>query len=92
MTSQTIPACRECKHFQECPDDIFSTCDRYFYETVNYFEGTVTKHNSLALACRDKEELCGREGKDFEQRETPVEVKKMSKWQHFKNFLDLMNF
>jgi hypothetical protein len=70
MTSQSIPACKECKHFQECPDDIFSTCALYQYETVvDYFNGTVTKQNFLVVSVRDNEDCCGREGKNFEQRE-----------------------
>ncbi len=68
MTFQ-IPACRECKHFRVHRDDMFSTCALYQYENVDYFNGTVTKHNALALAMRDKEEYCGREGKHFEQKE-----------------------
>jgi hypothetical protein len=65
----TIPACRECKHFRESRDDMFSTCALYQYENVDYFNGTVTKHNALALAMRDKEQYCGREGKNFEQKQ-----------------------
>jgi hypothetical protein len=87
-----IPACKECKHFRVHRDDMFSTCALYQYENVDYFNGTVTKHNALALAMRDKEQYCGREGKNFEQREVPVEIKKSSKWDHFKNFLRLIDF
>jgi hypothetical protein len=68
MTFQ-IPACRECKHFRVHRDDMFSTCALYQYENVDYFNGTVTKHNALALAMRDKEQYCGREGKNFEQKQ-----------------------
>ena len=68
MTSQ-IPACKNCKHFQASPDEMFSTCDRYHHETVDYLNGTVNRHNSLAFAMRDKEKFCGREGKNFEMKE-----------------------
>lgn len=81
MTS-TIPACKNCKHFQGCPDDIFGTCKMFCYETADYFNGTVTKHNSLAYAMRDSEKHCGREGKWFEQREVVKEEETFSyrKW------------
>ena len=72
MTSQTIPACKNCKHFQASPDEMFSTCALYRYENVDYFNGEVTKHNSLALAMRLRKDHCGREGKNFEQREVVV--------------------
>jgi hypothetical protein len=65
----TIPACKECNHFRVHRDDMFSTCALYQYENVDYFNGTVTKHNALALAMRDKEQYCGREGKNFEQKQ-----------------------
>jgi hypothetical protein len=86
MTSQ-IPACKNCNHFQACYDKMFSTCDRYQYETVDFLNGTVQKHNSLAFAMRDDEKFCGREGKNFEQRETPVVEEQMSFWQVLKEFL-----
>ncbi len=35
MTCQTIPACKDCNHYQEDPDEIFSTCDVFFYETTD---------------------------------------------------------
>jgi hypothetical protein len=68
MTS-TIPACKNCKHFQPNRDEMFSTCALYQYEEVDYFNGKVTKYNALALAMRDKEDRCGRDGKDFEMKE-----------------------
>lgn len=79
MTS-TIPACKNCKHFQPDPDEMFSTCALYEYETVDYFNGKVTKYNSLALDMRDSEDHCGREGKDFEQREVVEEEETFSYW------------
>jgi len=69
MTSQTIPACKNCKHFQESPDEMFSTCALYQYEEVDYFNGKVMEYNCLALAMRDSENSCGRDGKDFEMKE-----------------------
>ena len=72
MTS-TIPACKNCKHLQECPDDIFSTCALYQYEIINYLNGTVTKQNFLAESVRGDERFCGKDGKNFEQREVPVD-------------------
>jgi hypothetical protein len=69
MTTKTIPACRQCKHFQPDPDEMFSTCGRYEYETFNVFKGEVFTSNSLALAARNNEECCGRKGKDFERKE-----------------------
>lgn len=72
MTS-TVPACKNCKHFQASRDEMFSTCDRYHYEAVDYLNGTVNRHNSIAFAMRDKEKFCGREGKNFEMKEFRVE-------------------
>jgi hypothetical protein len=68
MTS-TIPARKNCKHFQESPDEMFSTCALYHYEKVDYFNGKVTEYNSLALVIRASKDHCGREGKDFEEKE-----------------------
>ena len=68
MTSQ-IPACKNCNHFQACYDEMFSTCALYHYETVDFLNGTVQKHNSLAFAMRDIENSCGIMGKDFEMKE-----------------------
>jgi hypothetical protein len=68
MTS-TIPACKDCKHFQPDPDKMFSfsTCAIYYYEErVDYLNGEVRIHNSLALSMRYSEDHCGRDGKDFE--------------------------
>jgi hypothetical protein len=89
MTSQ-IPACKNCKHFQASPDEMFSTCDRYHYETVNYLNGTVEKHNSLAFGMRDIEDLCGREGKNFEMKEFVEEEETFSVRQYLKE--KIVNF
>jgi hypothetical protein len=89
MTS-TIPACKDCKHFQSSHDGIFSTCDRSYYETVDYFNGKVTRHDALALSCREKEELCGREGKDFEMKEFVEEEENFSVRQYLKE--KIVNF
>jgi len=89
MTSQ-IPACKNCKHFQSSSDEMFSTCDRYYYETVDYLNGTVTRNNSLALAVRDKEEFCGREGKNFEMKEFVEEEETFSVRQYLKE--KIVNF
>ena len=77
MTSQ-IPACKNCKHFQASPDEMFSTCAlyQYQYETLDYFNGKVTKYNSLALAMRESKNHCGRDGKDFEMKEFVEEEEK----------------
>jgi hypothetical protein len=85
MTSQ-IPACKNCKHFQEDPDEMFSTCALYQYETLDYFNGKVTKYNSLALAMRENKNHCGRDGKNFEMKEFVEEEKDISFWEYFKRF------
>ncbi len=87
MTS-TIPACKDCKHFQPSRDEMFSTCARSYYETVDYLNGKVTRHDALAFACRKKEEICGRDGKNFEQREVPVEVPRVSARTQLKNLIN----
>jgi hypothetical protein len=86
MISQSIPACKDCKHFQESADEIFSECTLYHYETFDYINGTVTKQNPLALICRAKENRCGREGKNFEQWEIVEEEEDISFWEYFKGF------
>jgi hypothetical protein len=86
MTSQTIPACKDCKHFQLSRDEMFSTCARSYYETVDYFNDKVTRHDALALACREKEEICGRDGKNFEMKEFVEEEEDISFWEYFKGF------
>lgn len=90
MTSTTIPACRECKHFQESGDEIFSTCALYFYETVDYFNGEVMQHNSLAIAMREDDNFCGREGKKFIQKEFVEEKETFSVRQYLKE--KIVNF
>ena len=85
MTS-TIPACKDCKHFQPDPDEMFSTCALYQYEKVDYFNGKVKKYNSLALAMRDSEDHCGRDGKDFEMKKFVEEKEDISFWEYFKGF------
>jgi hypothetical protein len=89
MTS-TIPACKNCKHFQPNRDEMFSTCALYEYETVDYFNGKVTKYNALALAMRDKEDRCGRDGKDFEMKEFVEEEETFSVRQYLKE--KVLNF
>ena len=90
MTPQTIPACKNCKHFQECPDEMFSTCALYKYEQLDYFNGKVSEYNCLALAMRDSENACGRDGKDFEQKEFVEEEKTFSVKQYLKE--KIVNF
>jgi hypothetical protein len=91
MTS-TIPACKECKHFQASPDEMFSTCTlyQYQYETLDYFNGKVTKHNSLAFAMRESKDHCGREGKNFEMGEFVEEEETFSIRQYLKE--KIINF
>ena len=89
MTS-TIPACKNCKHFQESPDEMFSTCDRYHYETVDYLNGTVNRHNSIAFAMRDSENACGRMGKNFEMKEFVEEEETFSVRKYLKE--KIVNF
>jgi hypothetical protein len=89
MTSQ-IPACKNCKHFQASPDEMFSTCALYHYETVDFLNGTVQKHNSLAFAMRDSENACGRMGKDFEMKEFVEEEETFSVRKYLKE--KIVNF
>ena len=95
MTSQ-IPACRNCKYYHNANvyDKVFTvdTCKFYGWEKVNYITGEVKQMNMLCGEARDSEELCGHLAKNFEQREIPVEIKKPTKWAHFKNFLRLIDF
>jgi len=90
MTSQTIPACKNCKHFQASPDKMFSTCALYQYETLDYFNGKVTKYNSLALAMRESKNHCGREGKNFEMKEFVEEEETFSVRKYLKK--KIVNF
>ena len=86
----TIPACKECKHYDEEMD--FPVCKFHYFETPDYVSGVVYKINRFCTDTRKNQDLCGHEGKNFKQREIPFEVKEMSKWGHFKNFLSLINF
>lgn len=90
MTS-TIPACKNCKHFQPNPDEMFSTCALYEYETVDYFNGKVTKENFLVASVRPDERFCGKDGKNFEMKEFVEEEETFSVRQYLKekvvNFL-----
>ena len=74
--ASTIPACKDCKHFQPDPDEMFSTCAIYYYEErVDYLNGEVRIHNSLAIAMRKSEDHCGRDGKDFEANLEETDVR-----------------
>ena len=85
MTS-TIPACKDCKHFQESPDEMLSTYALYKYEEFDYFNGKVSEYNSLVFAMRDSEDHCGRDGKGFEMKEFVEEEEDISFWEYFKGF------
>jgi hypothetical protein len=50
----------------------------------------VTKYNALALAMRDKEDRCGRDGKDFEMKEFVEEEETFSVRQYLKE--KVLNF
>lgn len=67
--SDSIPACKDCKHFVYSPDPIFSECQKYFSESYDYLEGQVYRKNSLCIHSRSKEEYCGTMGKDFEPKD-----------------------
>ncbi len=92
----TIPACRNCKHYHNTNvyDEVFTidTCKFYGWEKVNYITGEVKQIYMLCGEARDSEKYCGHTGKNFEQSEVPVVIKKPSKWDHFKNFLRLIDF
>ena len=69
---------------------MFSTCDLYQYETVDFLNGTVQKHNFLAFTMRDNEKFCGREGENFEMKDFVEEEKTFSIRQYFKE--KIVNF
>jgi hypothetical protein len=69
---------------------MFSTCALYQYEEVDYFNGKVMEYNCLALAMRDKEDRCGREGKNFEMKEFVEEEETFSVRKYLKE--KIVNF
>jgi len=76
MTS-TIPACKNCKHFQEY-DYFLPTCRFHTFERPDYINGYINKIDMIASQVREDENRCGFRGKNFEQREVPVEVPEVS--------------
>lgn len=71
MTSQSIPACHECEHYYE--DDIFCVCKFHYFEKPNYITGTISKVELFCHDARENEKYCGHEGRNFKQRQVPVE-------------------
>ena len=73
MTS-TIPACKDCKHYyEEGTIGVIPLCKFHTFERPDYINGRINKIDMIAFDAREKEKYCGREGKNFEQREVPVD-------------------
>ena len=85
MTSQ-IAACKECKHY-EVKDEFFPTCKFHYFEKPDYINGIIDKIELCCSDARESEKRCGEEGRNFEQRETPVVEEQMSFRQVLKEFL-----
>jgi len=84
MTSQSVPACLECKHYYTEMDIPF--CKFHYFEKANYVTGTIHKMDILCVEARKDKKLCGHEGKNFEQREESYEEEVMSFWEAVKGF------
>ena len=54
------------------------SCKFHTFERPDYIEGRVVKIDMLAFDARKDENRCGFKGKNFEQREVPVEVPRVS--------------
>jgi len=81
----TIPACKECKHYDEEMD--FPVCTLHYIEKPDYVSGIVYKINPFCVDIRKNKDLCGHEGKNFEQKEVVEEEEEyMSFWEYFKGF------
>jgi len=85
MTTQTIPACKDCKHYDEEMD--FPVCKFHYFETPDYVSGVVYKINRFCPDTRKNQDLCGHEGRDFEQREVVEEQETFSYRKWIKGFL-----
>jgi hypothetical protein len=81
MTSQTIPACKDCNHYHVVADFI-PCCKIHYFEEPDYINGIMDKIEMIAINARENEKRCGPEGKDFEQREVVEEEETFSyrKW------------
>jgi hypothetical protein len=64
----------------------FETGKLQVYEKLDYFNGKVSEYNCLALDMRDSENACGRDDKDFDQKEFAEEEEDISFWEYFKGF------
>jgi len=87
MTPQSIPACSECKHYFDDHGFWFPTCKFHYFEKPDYINGIIDKIELCCPDARESEKRCGHEGRNFEQRETPVVEEQMSFWQVLKAFL-----
>ena len=84
---QPIPACQNCKHCRLIPG-LFHVCQKHYVEELDYIKGIVYAVDMICIEVRKDESLCGRNGKDFEQREDPIEDDKpKSTWWHFKQMI-----
>ena len=87
MTSQSIPACLDCKHYYEV-DEFLPCCKFHTFDRPDYINGYIEKVEMIAYNVREDENRCGAEGKNFEQREVPVEVPRVSTRTQLKNLIN----
>jgi|688.fasta_scaffold94620_4 hypothetical protein len=84
---EPIPACRDCKHCRLIPG-LFHVCQKHYVEELDYIKGIVYAVDMVCIEVRKDKSLCGRNGKDFEQRENPLEEDKpKSTWWHLKQMI-----
>lgn len=63
---KTIPACRQCKYYQE--EMNFPVCTLHYFQDSDYVSGNVYRINRFAPDVRKNENLCGPDAKDFIQK------------------------
>lgn len=70
MTLESIPACKDCKHYLHLDNFFLPCCKFHYFEKPDYINGYMEKIEMIAPEVRKNEDLCGHEGKNFE----PIEV------------------
>lgn len=81
MTFQTIPACKDCKHYKDYKY-FDGSCNFHTHKVYDYINGRVNKFGILVINAREDEDLCGLKGRDFKPLQVVEEEETFSyrKW------------
>ncbi len=78
--TEFIHACKDCKHCRLIPG-LLHVCEKHYVEELDYINGKVYAVDMICTEVRKDKSLCGKHGKDFVQREQPLEEgKSKSTW------------